>query len=203
MRKKIGIEHFWRGAEQVEIVVTGDGSPRDLWWSYLLRGLFALALGVFAVFWPTTSLRILVLAVGVFCAFYGITSLVSAMRAQDRRSYMAQALVSLGIGLVLVLWPEGSLRILLMLFGVWILFTGIGQFMSARAIPSEYPDRGPMLAMGVVAVIVGAVLILWPGSGVVTISWLIGLSALLIGGLLSYLALRFRQLDRMMENQID
>ena len=201
MRKKIGIEHFWRGPEQVEIIVTGDGSPRDLWWSYLLRGLFALALGLFAVLWPTGSLSLLVLAVGIFCAVYGITSLVSAMRAQDRRAYLAQALVSLGIGLVLVIWPEGSLRVFLMLFGIWILFTGISQLMSARAIPREYPDRGAVLALGIIAVTVGTVLILWPGSGIVTISWLIGLSALLIGGLLSYLALRFRQLDKMMENQ--
>lgn len=200
MRERPGIDHFWRGTEQVEIVVTGAGSPRDLWWSYLLRGLFALGLGAFAVFWPTESLSILVLAVGIFCAVYGITSLISAMHAQDRRAYLAQALISLGIGIVLVFWPEGSLRILLKLFGVWILFTGIGQFMLARAIPPGYPDRGPVLAIGLVAVTVGTVLILWPASGIVTISWMIGLSALLIGGLLSYLALRFRQLAKRMED---
>jgi uncharacterized membrane protein HdeD (DUF308 family) len=44
--------------------------------------------------------------------------------------------------------------------------------------------------------VVGAVLILWPGSGVVTISWLIGLAALLLGGLMVYLALRLKRLDR-------
>ena len=189
------------GQDTVEVVVAGarpDVGERlgEIWWAFMLRGIFALALGLFALFWPNLSLSVLVLIVGVVCIADGLASLAAAMHAYDRRGYVAQALVSLGIGAILMFWPEGALRALLMLFGAWILFMGINHFMAARQVPAAHPDRALVMATAIIGAIVGAVLILWPGSGVVTISWLIGLAALLVGGLMVYLALRLKRLDR-------
>ena len=186
--------------EAVEVVVAGVGPGAgerlgEVWWAFMLRGIFTLALGLFALFWPALSLRILVLIVGVVCIADGLASLAAAMHAYDRRGYVAQALVSLGIGAILMIWPEGALRVLLMLFGAWVLFMGISHFMAARQVPAAHPDRVPFMAIAIIAGIVGAILILWPGSGVVTISWVIGLAALFIGGLMVYLALRLKRLD--------
>jgi uncharacterized membrane protein HdeD (DUF308 family) len=41
---------------------------------------------------------------------------------------------------------------------------------------------------------------LWPGTGVVTISWLIGIAALMVGVLLVSLALRLRGVDKRVED---
>jgi Na+-driven multidrug efflux pump len=46
-----------------------------------------------------------------------------------------------------------------------------------------------------VLVLVGAVFVFWTDTGVVAISWLIGLGELLIGGLLIYLATRVKRLQ--------
>jgi len=193
--------------QRVEVVAAGirtgvSDRVGDIWWSFLLRGIFAVVLGLFALFWPTLSLSILIIGIAVFCIVDGIMALVFAFRASAGREYYAQALVSLGIGAVLLVWPEGSLRTILMLFGVLILFMGVNYIMAARQLSASDPDRGLLMALGVVAVVVGAVLILWPGSGVVTISWMIGLAALLLGVLLISLALRFKKLDKRMQSAV-
>jgi uncharacterized membrane protein HdeD (DUF308 family) len=173
----------------------------DLWWSLLVRGILAAALGIFAFFWPALSLSLLVLAVGLYCVADGIAGLIAAVRASERRAYLLQALMSLAIGAVLVFWPGGSVRTLLVIFGIWVILMGISQIMAARRLTTTDPDRGVMITVGLVATVAGVVLMFLPGSGVVVISWVIALVALLVGALLIYLASRFRRLGKRIETR--
>lgn len=175
------------------------GKLGDMWWFFMLRGLFAAALGVFTLFWPTLSLSILLLVVGLYCIADGVAGLIGVMRTEERREFFVQALFSIGIGAVLVFWPGGTLRTLLIVFGAFVLFLGASQIMTARKLTSDDPDRGLLKTVGIVAATVGLVLVFWPGSGIVVISWVIGLAALLLGGLLTYLALRFKRIDKRVE----
>jgi len=167
----------------------------SVWWSFLLRGLFAIALGIFALFWPGLSLSVLVLAVGIYCIADGAAGLIGALRHPELREYIAQALIFLGIGGVLVFWPETSLRALLVLLGAASLIVGIGQILTARRLPADDGERGTVMTLGVAAAIIGLVLALWPGTGVAVISWVIGIAAVLIGALLVYLGSRFKRLE--------
>jgi uncharacterized membrane protein HdeD (DUF308 family) len=49
------------------------------------------------------------------------------------------------------------------------------------------------MTIGAVAAIAGVILIVWPGTASVAISWVIGIAALLVGALLIFLASRVRQ----------
>jgi uncharacterized membrane protein HdeD (DUF308 family) len=167
----------------------------SIWWSFLLRGLFAIVLGIFALFWPGLSLSVLVLAVGIYCIADGAAGLVGALRHPELREYLAQALIVLGIGGILVFWPGASLRTLLVLLGAAAVIVGIGQILTARRLPADDPERGTVMTIGVAAAIIGLVLALWPGSGVAVISWVIGIAAILIGVFLIYLGSRFKRLD--------
>lgn len=167
----------------------------SIWWSFLLRGLLAIGLGIFALFWPGGSLGVLVLAVGLYCVADGAAGLVGALRNPELREYLAQALIVLGIGAVLVFWPGASLRTLLVLLGVAALIAGIGQILTARRLPADDPERGAMMTIGIAAAVIGLVLAFWPGSGVAVISWVIGIAAILIGASLIYLGSRFKRLE--------
>ena len=93
-------------------------------------------------------------------------------------------------------WPSGSLRSLLFLFGAWVLFVGVSEFLSARRLSPTDPEQGPLKTMGIAGAILGLVLMLWPGSGIVALSWVIAIAALVMGGMMIYLALRFRKLEQ-------
>jgi uncharacterized membrane protein HdeD (DUF308 family) len=167
----------------------------SIWWFFLLRGIFAIALGIFALFWPALSLSILAFAVGLYCVADGAAGLVGALRYPELREYLVQALIVLGIGAVLIFWPGATLRLLLLFLGVAALIAGISQILTARRMPADDPERGAVMTIGIVAAIVGLVLVFWPGSGIVVISWVISIAAILIGALLIYLGSRFKRLE--------
>ena len=167
----------------------------SLWWAFLLRGVFAIALGIFALFWPSQSLSVLVFAVGLYCVADGATGLVGALRFPELREHLVQALLVLGIGTVLVFWPAATLRTLLVLLGAAALIAGIGQILTARRLPTDDPERGAIMTIGITAALVGLVLAFWPGSGIAVISWVIGIAVILIGALLIYLGSRFKRLE--------
>ncbi|MEJ2378953.1 MAG: DUF308 domain-containing protein [Pseudolabrys sp.] len=77
---------------------------------------------------------------------------------------------------------------------IWWLIAGIGQIFTARRMPADDPDRGAVTTIGIAAAIVGLVLVFWPSSGIVVISWVIGIAGILIGALLIYLGSRFKRL---------
>ena len=81
-----------------------------------------------------------------------------------------------------------------MFFGAWALFTGISQIIAARRADADFTERSPMTTVGRILAVIGLVLIVWPGTGVVTISWVIAIALLLIAGLLIFLALRLKRL---------
>jgi uncharacterized membrane protein HdeD (DUF308 family) len=173
-----------------------SGKLGDIWWAFMLRGVFAGVLGMCALIWPTPSFTILTRMVGLYCLADGLSGLVGALRASDRGTYLLQAVVSLVVGGVLLFLPSTSARILLMVFGGWALFSGASHILAARRANVEDTDRGLMTTTGGAVGVVGLVLLIWPGTGVVTISWVIALAALLFAALLIFLALRLKRLKK-------
>jgi uncharacterized membrane protein HdeD (DUF308 family) len=185
--------------ERFQTVVTGaragvSDKLASIWWSFLLRGIVAIALGIFAIFWPDMSLGVLAFAVGLYCVADGAVGLVGGLRHAELRENVVQALIILCIGAVLVFWPSATLRTLLGLVGAAALIAGIGQILTARRMPTDEPERGATMAIGIAAAVVGLVLAFWPGGGVAVISWVIGIAVILIGALLIYLGTRFKRL---------
>src|SRR6202158_5901692 len=173
-----------------------SGKLGDIWWAFMLRGVFAGVLGICALIWPTLSFTMLTRMVGLYCLADGLPGLVGALRASDRGTYLLQAVVSLAVGGVLLFLPSASARTLLMVFGGWALFTGISNILAARRANVEDTDRRLTTTMGGAVAVVGLVLLIWPGTGVVAISWIIALAALMLAALLIFLALRLKWLKK-------
>ena len=195
------VDYDETGRVQVEVITArrrGVGGDRlgSVWWSFLLRGVFATALGLFALFWPTLSVSVLALAVGFYLIADGTAGLIAALRAGARGRALLQPVVSLAIGTVLMLWPEGSLQVLLAAFGAWLGIIGINQVLNARQFAAGDPARTALMAIGAIVALLGLVLLLSPGGGLVVITWAIGLAALVVGAHLVFFALQLRRLQR-------
>ena len=163
---------------------------KNLWWYLILRGVFALALGAFALFWPSLSISVLVTVVGIFCLIDGGIGLAFSLRDSEYREYLAVALLTLIIGAVLVIWSTTAVKFILVLFGAWLVFVGGGQIISGRRLKEGDPNRGLLMILGSVAAVVGLVLIVWPGTGIVVLTWGIAAAAIVQGVQSIYLATR-------------
>jgi len=172
----------------------------DVWWSLLVRGLLAVALGIAAIFWPKATLELLIRLIGLYVLFDGIVSLVGAFRARELGAYLVPGLISVAVGAVLLFWPDVTGRLLLIIVGIWALFQGVTFFWGGRQADPNDPERSLAMTIGGVAAIAGVILVIWPGTASVAISWVIGIAALLVGALLIYLAQRVRQAAKRVDN---
>ena len=171
-----------------------DAKLGHIWWAILLRGLLALGLAICAFVWPEKTLSIFVKLLGAYFLIDGVIGAVGAFRSTDKASPLLQTIVSLAIGLVLLLWTDVSAKIFLILVGVWLALQGIGLFLAAIKMEKEDGARGLTMAIGGVMALIGIVFVFWTDTGVVAISWLVGIGALLVGCLLIFLAMRVKQL---------
>jgi uncharacterized membrane protein HdeD (DUF308 family) len=171
----------------------------EIWWAIMLRGLLALGLAVCAFVWPDKTLGIFVKILGAYFLIDGVIGAVSAYRSGDKASPLMQAIVSLGLGLVLLLWTDVSGKLFLILVGVWLLLQGVSLFLTAFRMDSADEQRALTMVIGAVMALIGAVFVFWTDTGVVAISWLIGLGATVIGGLLIYLATRVKRVRSRIE----
>jgi uncharacterized membrane protein HdeD (DUF308 family) len=172
-----------------------DAKLGDIWWAILLRGLLALGLAACAFVWPERTLEIFVKLLGAYFLIDGVIGAIGVYRSGDRASPLMQTVVSLAIGLVLLFWTGISAKLFLILVGLWLALQGISLFLAAFRMSPAEQERTPTMAIGAIMVLVGAVFVFWTDTGVVAISWLVGLAALVIGGLLIYLATRVRRLQ--------
>ena len=166
-----------------------------MWWAYMIRGVLAGLLGLFALFWPSATVGVLVILVGIFCLVEGTSGVVGAIRASERGPGLAQGLIGIAFGLILLFWPGATVQILLVVFGAWLLFSGINQILSARRGSLERNERNFTMTIGGVVAAIGLVLIVWPATGVVAISWVIAIPALVLSALLIFLALRLKRIQ--------
>jgi len=187
---------------QVTSRLQGGMSNRlgGLWLGFLLRGLLALALGLGALFWPSATAELLVRLLGIFAILNGSAGLFGAYQARMPGSYWVPGWLSLGVGAVLLFWPGVTVHLLFFILGIWATFQGASLWLMARQAATDDPDRGLLSGVAVVAVLIGLVLIFWPGTGAVAISWVVAALALLAGFMLVYMALHLHRAGQGVSN---
>lgn len=171
------------------VVLTSRWRPS--WWPLLALGAVAIVFGVLVLANVWSSLRLVALFAGVLLVFAGVVQLVAAMGARRRGAGLAGAAVTLLIGVVVLLWPEGSLKALAVLVGVSFIVWGL---LLAWALRRDYAGGSSMgMAFGVILALVGLVVVFWPGPTVAILMALVGAGAVLFGVLAIAQALALRR----------
>ena len=173
--------------------VVGD-KMGDLWWVFFVRGVLALALGIAALFWPMGSISLLLRIAGLVLVLDGTMTFFGMRRQPGQGGASASGIGSALIGAALLLLPSISARLGFILLGVWALFTGAGYLMTWWQMQDGDPERETARNGGAMALLIGVILVFWPGTGVVGIGWIIAIVALLISALMFFLASRFKRL---------
>lgn len=171
---------------QVEVVTTtvvvADNSAawaRRYWGIPFATGVVAVIFGLIVLFNIWGSLRLVAVLAGLFLVFAGVMQLVTAARAQRKGGRIASGVVTLILGLVLVFWPESSLKTVAVLVGISFLIWGIAMVVASLMDRGE--GSGVGAGFGVLLAIIGLVIMVWPGPTVAILMALVGLSAIVFG----------------------
>jgi uncharacterized membrane protein HdeD (DUF308 family) len=165
------------------------------WWVFAVRGVAAIVFGILALVWPGPTLAVLVLLFGAYAVVDGIALLVALARGDyfARRHAWAVGLMGvLGIiiGIATFVWPALTALTLLYLVAIWAIAIGIFQIAAAIEFRREIHGEFWMGLGGVVSIVFGALLVAFPGAGLVSLVWLVGIWASVFG--ISSLGLAYR-----------
>jgi uncharacterized membrane protein HdeD (DUF308 family) len=166
----------------------------EIWWNLLSRGLLALGLAACAFVWPQQTLQLLIKLLGAYILIDGVVGAIGSYRSGARKQPAIQAIVSLAAGSILLFWPSLTAKFFLIFVGVWLVLQGLGLYLSSRRIEAVAGERGLIAWVGGIMALIGIVFVFWTDTGIVAISWLIGLAAFVTGSLLIYVATRIKRL---------
>jgi uncharacterized membrane protein HdeD (DUF308 family) len=166
------------------------------WWAIALRGVFAILFGVIALLLPTVTLAALVLLFAAYMVADGILAIIAAVGAARRHErwgwLVFEGIADLIAGAIAFVWPLITIVAFVFLMGAWAIVTG-GLLTAAAFRLHVAHGRWLMVLGGVVSLIWGVLLILWPLAGAVVLTWWMAAYALFFGVALLVLAFRLRK----------
>jgi uncharacterized membrane protein HdeD (DUF308 family) len=105
-----------------------------------------------------------------------------------------EGIAGLGIGIAAAVWPGITALTLVILIGAWALVTGVLEIVAAIQLRHAISNEWLLGLSGLLSVLFGLAVVIFPGAGALALVWLIGLYALVFGALLIGLGLRLRSL---------
>ena len=168
------------------------------WWTLVLRGLAAILFGILAYIWPGITFTVLVLFFGAYALWDGVFALIGAFRTEgDRRwSLVLEGLVGIAAGLVTFFWTGAATIAILSIIAAWAIVTGVFEIVSAIRLREEIEGEWLLLLSGLLSVLFGIALVIWPVAGLVAVTWMIGAYSILFGVLLTMLGFRLRNTSK-------
>lgn len=164
------------------------------WWLLLVRGIAAVLFGVLALIWPRITLLVLVIFFGAYAIVSGVSELFAGFRhnAQSRAWLIFAGIIGVLAGIVAFVWPGITSLALLYVIAFWAIFTGVSEIVAGIQFRKVIDNEWMFIVGGVLSVIFGILLLIWPGAGMLSLVWLIGIFAILYGIAMIVLSLRVK-----------
>ena len=167
------------------------GMANRMWWALLLRGIAAVLFGLAALFWPNETLWVLIVFFGAYALVSGAFAIAAGIADSSRRWLLiTEGVLGVVAGLIAFFWPGLTALVLLYVIAGWAIFTGILEIMTAISLRREIDNEWIMILGGALSVLFGVLLAVLPGVGLLSLTWLIGIYALIFG--VAFIVLGFK-----------
>ena len=152
------------------------------WWVLLFAGILSLAVGVVALVWPGKTVIVVAIVFAIWLIVSGIFSLVRGfahgLTGGMRALYIITGILSLVLGIFAIRGEFQELYILSLFIGIGFLFRGFASLFLGF---ESKEGRGSNIFFGIVMIIGGVVVLVWPGISLVTLTWVVGIWLIIIG----------------------
>lgn len=175
------------------------------WWTFVLRGVLALVLAVFAFLMPAEALLALTLVYGAFSLVDGGFSIIAAVRKirRGRRwGWLAfRGVVGIITGVAVLVVPFVATWVLAIFLwasiAVWAALVGGFELGTAWRLRKEIRGEIWLMLSGLLSLVL-SVIVVWllftrPTETFLAMGWVIGAYAILLGVFLILLGIRLRR----------
>lgn len=152
-------------------------------------GVLSFVIGVFLIVTPGDSISVVAKIAGVLIAVVGLAEAFEAVTSHRKGSYwgllLLRGVINVAVGALLLFWPEPTVTVLVWVFGLDLLVTGVVALIASRSVPKE-KGRSTLVFRAAVGILFGLVVMAWPDKTLRIVALLIGLQLVLLGLILVF-----------------
>jgi uncharacterized membrane protein HdeD (DUF308 family) len=164
------------------------------------QGVIVALFGILALGWPGLTAQLFIALFGVFILVWGLIGLVHSFlnlgRSKSWWVELAFSVIALGFGAFLLGNPGVTGAIIILIVGFTLIIRGVIDIVTGLSAkdPAVRSNRLFYIVIGLLGVIVGIIVAMYPATSGITFVWVFGLYLLTYGVLNVALAFRLRQL---------
>jgi uncharacterized membrane protein HdeD (DUF308 family) len=176
---------------------------KSVWWLVLLRGVFAIILGILAFVWPVATAVAFVWVFAIYAVIDGIVNIVQAISTRKTDPtwgwLLTLGVVGLLAGIVVMIFPAAAgalaLLVLLWIVAIWAVVSGIFGIPAAASVASG-GAKVLGIVLSVLSILFGILLVIMlfttPQSALIGLIYVLGAYAVLSGIVLVIIAFQAR-----------
>jgi uncharacterized membrane protein HdeD (DUF308 family) len=165
------------------------------WWALVLRGAVAVLFGIIAFVQPGITIASMMLVFAAYAFVDGVLAIVSAISGQGGKPWWALVLkgvTGIGAAIVTIISPGITPIALLIIIALWAIASGILEIWAAIRLRKLIQGEWMLILAGILSIFFGAMMITFPGAGVLAVLWVVASYAIVFGILLMVLGFRLR-----------
>jgi len=150
---------------------------KSYWWLLLLSGIISILIGAALLFWPGKTLTVVGFLIGIWMLFFGIMRFLIALFGGDTDGRWMIALVGVAgivLGIVVMRNPSETIGIIVLIAAIFWIITGLVDLFRGIG-DGSMENRGWVIFGGVIAVLAGAVVLLWPSASLLVLAIIAGI----------------------------
>lgn len=165
------------------------------WWTLALRGVLAILFGLVLLFAPGLALITFVLFFAAYALADGILTAIAALTQRTQKNWwvhLLEGIVSVIAGIIAFVYPGITLLVLLTIFAIWAILTGVFEIWAAVELRKEIENEWLLGLSGGASILFGLLLLIRPGTTLLAVSIFLSFYLIAFGVLLIVLAFQMR-----------
>lgn len=181
---------------------------QQLWKWKLAAGVLTVVLGAIVLAWPGPSILVASTMFGVYLLVTGFVELFMAFTLPRSAGTRVLLFITGALSLVLAIlsfrhFGDAYAILLLSLWiGIGFIFQGVSEV--AVAVGEErLPGRGWYVVLGIVSVLAGLVVLVWPFDSIVVLAFAVGIALIVVGVVQMVQAFQIRKDAKTVREAVD
>ncbi|HMQ67754.1 MAG TPA: DUF308 domain-containing protein [Ignavibacteria bacterium] len=154
------------------------------WWVILLQGILMFILGLFIFSNPVDVLAGISLWFGIIILVTGVVGVfgwIFAGSGERDTGSLIWSLLSALFGILILSNILVTMKAVTIVFGLWVLMTGISLMANGWSLKSESSMGWFLLIVGILGIVAGLMMVMNMGSGAAGIATILGMTIVLTG----------------------
>jgi uncharacterized membrane protein HdeD (DUF308 family) len=164
--------------------------------SLLINGIIALLFGGLAIFLPQATIKTITVYFGILLLVGGAGSfLASVKNMKGDKPYISTLIISvvaIVIGLIFIFNPRLSLELFGIVIGIWAVVIGAVQLFIALQLLEPGKYKRLMTINSIITLLFGLILFVSPFGSIVILTRIIGIMAVIFGGIMLFFSISIR-----------